>query len=189
MKLYAISHALPQARYQRCPQCDTLFPYQMLNPISRPIANAAMQKYLKTSIKSDMKPAMPALTLTAHESYGIDAGQPVVLHGMQIGQVVNRQLHEQGVSFTVAISPDYRNLVHDDSKFIINNRLDVKFGIDGMEVIGASAREWVDGGIRLDHGSKSTAKNVYPLYANAEKAAEGITTNQLPPDAHGTEPA
>ncbi|WP_261644335.1 membrane integrity lipid transport subunit YebS [Erwinia mallotivora] len=25
MKIYAISHALPQARYQRCPQCDTLF--------------------------------------------------------------------------------------------------------------------------------------------------------------------
>ncbi|WP_205064366.1 membrane integrity lipid transport subunit YebS [Pantoea coffeiphila] len=25
MKIHAISHALPQARYQRCPQCDTLF--------------------------------------------------------------------------------------------------------------------------------------------------------------------
>lgn len=25
MKIYAISHVLPQARYQRCPQCDTLF--------------------------------------------------------------------------------------------------------------------------------------------------------------------
>ncbi|MBV4365074.1 membrane integrity lipid transport subunit YebS [Erwinia sp. BNK-24-b] len=25
MKIYAISHILPQARYQRCPQCDTLF--------------------------------------------------------------------------------------------------------------------------------------------------------------------
>ena len=25
MKIHAITHALPQARYQRCPQCDTLF--------------------------------------------------------------------------------------------------------------------------------------------------------------------
>lgn len=25
MKIHAISHAVPQARYQRCPQCDTLF--------------------------------------------------------------------------------------------------------------------------------------------------------------------
>ncbi len=120
------------------------------------------------------------LKLTAPESYGIDAGQPVMLHGMQIGQIVSRTLGEQGVNFAIAIAPDYRHLVHGDSKFIINSRLDVKLGIDGMEVLGASAREWVDGGIRLDPGSKGEVKSGYPLYANAEKAAEGITSNQLP---------
>lgn len=120
------------------------------------------------------------LKLTAPESYGIDAGQPIILHGMQIGQVVSRTLVEQGVTFAIAIAPDYRHLVHGDSKFIINSRLDVKFGLDGMEVLGASAREWVDGGIRLDPGSKGKAKESYPLYSNAEKAAEGITTDQLP---------
>ncbi|KAB8313512.1 PqiB family protein [Erwinia endophytica] len=118
--------------------------------------------------------------LTSPESYGIDAGQPVMLHGMQIGQVVSRTLTEQGVNFAIAIAPDYRHLLHGDSKFIINSRLDVKLGLDGMEVLGASAREWVDGGIRLEPGSKGAVKDRYPLYANAEKAAEGITTNQLP---------
>ncbi|WP_053142738.1 PqiB family protein [Erwinia billingiae] len=120
------------------------------------------------------------LKLTAPESYGIDAGQPIMLHGMQIGQVVNRSLNEQGVNFVIAIAGNYRELVHGDSKFIINSRLDVKLGIDGMEVLGASASEWVDGGIRLDPGSKGAVKQNYPLYANAEKAAEGITSNQLP---------
>lgn len=118
--------------------------------------------------------------LTAPESYGIDAGQPIMLHGMQIGQVVSRELNEKGVSFAIAIAPDHRQLVHGDSKFIINSRLDVKLGLDGMEVLGASAREWVDGGIRLDPGSKGEPKQSYPLYSNAEKAAEGITTDQLP---------
>jgi paraquat-inducible protein B len=103
-----------------------------------------------------------------------------MLHGMQIGQVVNRSLNEQGVNFVIAIAGNYRELVHGDSKFIINSRLDVKLGIDGMEVLGASASEWVDGGIRLDPGSKGAVKQNYPLYANAEKAAEGITSNQLP---------
>ncbi|MBV4365075.1 MlaD family protein [Erwinia sp. BNK-24-b] len=126
------------------------------------------------------RPDTLEVKLTAPESYGIDAGQPVMLHGMQIGQVVNRKLNEQGVGFIIAITPDYRQLVHGDSKFIINSRLDVKLGIDGMEVLGASAREWVDGGIRLEPGSKGAPKQSYPLYANAEKAAEGITTNQLP---------
>jgi len=94
------------------------------------------------------------LTLNAPESYGIDAGQPLMLHGMRIGQVIKRTLNEKGVTFNVAVAAEYRHLVHGDSKFIINSRLDVKLGIDGMEVLGASAREWVDGGIRLDPGNK-----------------------------------
>ncbi|PLV61672.1 PqiB family protein [Erwinia sp. B116] len=120
------------------------------------------------------------LTLSAPESYGIDAGQPLVLYGMRIGQVVKRTLTEKGVSFDVAVAPEHRGLVHGDSKFIINSRLDVKLGIDGMEVLGASAREWVDGGIRLDPGGKGEPKSRYPLYANAEKAEEGVTGDTLP---------
>lgn len=126
------------------------------------------------------QPNALSLKLTAPESYGIDAGQPIMLHGMQIGQVVSRKLSEQGVDFVVALGADFRHLVHGDSKFIINSRLDVKLGLDGMEVLGASASEWVNGGIRLEPGSKGNVKESYPLYANAEKAAEGITSNQLP---------
>ncbi|CBA20977.1 PqiB family protein [Erwinia amylovora] len=126
------------------------------------------------------QPNSLALTLTAAESYGIDAGQPLILHGMRIGQVINRTLSEKGVAFKVVVAADYRHLVHGDSKFIINSRLDVKLGIDGMEVLGASAREWVDGGIRLDPGSKGTLKSRYPLYASAEKAEEGVTGDRPP---------
>ncbi|WP_345827759.1 MlaD family protein [Erwinia sp. HDF1-3R] len=126
------------------------------------------------------QPDAIAVKLTAPESYGIDAGQPLMLHGMQIGQVVSRDLTDKGVNFSVAIAAKYRHLVHGDSKFIINSRLDVKLGLDGMEVLGASASEWVNGGIRLEPGNKGEVKSSYPLYANAEKAAEGITTNQLP---------
>ncbi|CCP03452.1 hypothetical protein BN439_2398 [Erwinia amylovora Ea644] len=80
----------------------------------------------------------------------------------------------------MVVAADYRHLVHGDSKFIINSRLDVKLGIDGMEVLGASAREWVDGGIRLDPGSKGTLKSRYSLYASAEKAEEGVTGDRPP---------
>lgn len=126
------------------------------------------------------QPNTLVLKLNAPESYGIDAGQPLILHGMRIGQVLSRTLTEKGVSFSIAVMPEYRQLVHGDSKFIINSRLDVKLGIDGMEVLGASAREWVDGGIRLDPGSKGELKDVYPLYANSEKAEEGVTGDRLP---------
>lgn len=121
------------------------------------------------------KPNVLTVKLNAPESYGVDAGQPLMLHGMQIGQVMSRSLDENGVNFVVAVNPEYRQLVHGDSKFIVNSRLDVKFGLDGMQVIGASAREWVDGGIRLDPGKQGNVKANYPLFADADKAAEGIT--------------
>ncbi|MFS2225554.1 MlaD family protein [Pantoea sp. B65] len=126
------------------------------------------------------QPDVLTVKLNAPESYGIDGGQPVVLHGMKIGQVLSRKLDSKGVNFEIAIAAEYRQLVHGDSKFIINSRLNVKFGIDGMQVLGASASEWVDGGIRLDPGSKGALKTSYPLYADSEKAEEGITSDRPP---------
>ncbi|EOV9624639.1 MlaD family protein [Cronobacter sakazakii] len=118
------------------------------------------------------KPGVLTLTLNAPESYGIDAGQPVILHGIQIGQVLERSLNAKGVSFAVAIDPQYRELLKGDSKFVVNSRVDVKVGLDGVEFLGASASEWLSGGIRVLPGDKGEMKNEYPLYANLEKAVE-----------------
>lgn len=118
------------------------------------------------------EPDVATLTLTAAESYGIDAGQPLVLHGVKVGQVLERKLTAKGVTFQVAINPEYRDLVRGDSKFVVNSRLDVKVGLDGIKVLGASASEWVDGGIRIIPGDKGAIQSSYPLYANMEKAEE-----------------
>ncbi|SFN47718.1 Paraquat-inducible protein B [Izhakiella capsodis] len=126
------------------------------------------------------QPNVLKLTLNASDSYGISAGQPIKLHGMTIGQVVSRSLTEKGVSFAIAIDADYRHLVHRDSKFIVNSRLDVKFGLEGVQVLAASAREWVDGGIRLEPGDKGSPAASYPLYGDSAKAEEGITGDQPP---------
>lgn len=137
------------------------------------------------------QPNVLTLNLTAPESYGIDAGQPVILHGIQIGQVLERSLSKQGVSFAVAIEPQYRPLLQGDSKFVVNSRIDVKLGMDGVEFLGASANEWLNGGIRVLPGNKGGMKDSYPLYANLEKAVENslsdlptttltLTANSLP---------
>jgi len=118
------------------------------------------------------EPGVVTLTLTAPESYGIDAGQPLVLHGVQVGQVLERNLTTQGVTFAVAIDPQYHDLVHGDSKFVVNSRVDVKVGLDGVEFLAASANEWLSGGIRILPGAKGEMKNSYPLFANLDKALE-----------------
>ena len=118
------------------------------------------------------EPGVITLTLTAPESYGIDAGQPIILHGVQVGQVLERNLSEKGVSFAVALDPQYRELVHGDSKFVVNSRVDVKVGLDGVEFLAASANEWLSGGIRILPGDKGEMKASYPLFANLDKALE-----------------
>ncbi len=40
--------------------------------------------------------------------------------------VLERKLTAKGVTFQVAIDPEYRDLIHGDSKFVVNSRLDVK---------------------------------------------------------------
>jgi hypothetical protein len=40
------------------------------------------------------KPGVVTVTLNAPESYGIEAGQPLILHGVQVGQVLERKLRE-----------------------------------------------------------------------------------------------
>lgn len=105
-------------------------------------------------------PGVMTLTLTAPESYGIDAGQPLILHGVQVGQVIERKLSSDGVSFIVAIKPQHRALVQGDSKFVVNSRVDVKVGIDGVEFLGASASEWISAGIRILPGTKGEMKKL-----------------------------
>ncbi|MBS1206370.1 MAG: hypothetical protein H6R25_3269 [Proteobacteria bacterium] len=118
------------------------------------------------------EPGVITLTLTSPESYGIDAGQPLVLHGVKVGQVLERKLTNQGVTFAIAIDPQYGDLVHGDSKFVVNSRIDVKVGLDGVEFLAASANEWVNGGIRILPGVKGEMKKSYPLFANLDKALE-----------------
>ncbi|MCS2161328.1 MlaD family protein [Scandinavium sp. H11S7] len=125
------------------------------------------------------EPGVATLTLNAPESYGVEAGQPIILHGIKIGQVLERTLNNKGVSFSVAIDPQYRDLVHGDSKFVVNSRVDVKVGLDGIEFLGASASEWLSGGIRVLPGEKGPMKQSYPLFANLEKAIEN-SLGELP---------
>jgi paraquat-inducible protein B len=106
------------------------------------------------------QPGVITVTLNAPESYGIEAGQPLILHGVQVGQVLERKLTEQGVTFSAAIDPQYRDLLHGDSKFVVNSRVDVKVGLDGVEFLGASASEWVNGGIRILPGEKGLCATV-----------------------------
>lgn len=129
-----------------------------------------------SSKKLLQQPGVLQIQLTAPQSYGIDSGQPVALHGVKVGQVISRTLGDDGITFALAIDEQYKHLLHKDSKFVVNSRLDVRLGIDGVEMLGASAQEWLDGGIKILPGKQATGAPLaqYPLYANQARADEGV---------------
>ncbi len=87
--------------------------------------------------------------------------------------MLERKLTAEGVTFRVAIAPEYRNLVRGDSKFVVNSRLDVKVGLDGVQVLGASASEWVDGGIRIiPRRKRGNAESLSAVCQPGKKAQE-----------------
>ncbi|WP_038911315.1 PqiB family protein [Dickeya dadantii] len=120
------------------------------------------------------QPGALTVELTASQSYGIDSGQPVILHGVQIGRIVQRALTDSGVSFIAVIDRQYRHLLHKDSQFIASSRVNVKLGLDGVQVLGASAQEWLSGGVTVLPGRTGDAQPRYPLYSDREKAGAGI---------------
>ncbi|TKI08213.1 PqiB family protein [Martelella alba] len=120
------------------------------------------------------EPGARVVTLFAPESYGIDSGQPLTLFGIQVGKVVSRSLKSNGVQFEAVITPEYADILHKDSQFIANSRVNVKFGLDGVQIQGTGAQEWLDGGIMILPGSQGKPVGQYPLYANRERAEQGV---------------
>ncbi|NDL62519.1 PqiB family protein [Acerihabitans arboris] len=127
------------------------------------------------------EPGVRTFSLTAPQSYGIDGGQPLTLHGIPVGKVISRRLIDNQVVFEAAINPEYADLLHKNTKFIVNSRVDVKFGLDGVRVLGTSAQEWLDGGIVIIPGSQGEPLARYPLYGNREMADQGIQGDKPAP--------
>ena len=127
------------------------------------------------------EPGARIFSLSAPQSYGIDSGQPLTLYGIEVGKVVSRQLERDGVQFQAVIAPEYAGILHKDTKFIVNSRVDVKFGLDGVQVQGTSAQEWLNGGIVILPGSQGAPLDHYPLYGNRELAEQGIQGDKPSP--------
>lgn len=119
-------------------------------------------------------PGVKIFTLSALQSYGIDAGQPLTMKGIQVGKIIARQLTGDRIVFSAAVKPEFADVIHQDTKFVVNSRVDVKFGLDGVRVLGTSAQEWLDGGVEVIPGAQGPAQSHYPLYGNREMAEQGI---------------
>lgn len=115
------------------------------------------------------------VSLWSPETYGVNSGQPVVYRGIKIGEVLQRHLLNDKVTFNIAILDEYRHLIRADSKFVANSRVDVQLGLNGVQFQSATPQEWLDGGIHLIAGKGiETLPETFPLYRNDDNAKSGV---------------
>lgn len=133
-------------------------------------SSAAVASEAKQNTKSPLN-----LTLWAHDTFGVNQGQPVVYRGIQIGEVLQRHLNADKVDFNIAVYDEYRHLVRADSKFVANSRVDVQLGLNGLQFQGATPQEWLEGGVHVIVGnSQEKLPATFPLYRSDENAKAGI---------------
>lgn len=120
------------------------------------------------------------LSLTSDESWGVDAGQPILFRGITIGQIIQRNISDNGVIFDAIIFPEYKDFIHTNSKFVANSRININMGLNGIDIQGASPQEWLEGGVHLIEGNKGEAKEQYRLYRNDVYAKASIEGNEMP---------
>lgn len=124
-------------------------------------------------------PNLLALNFTAPQSYGVDVGQGIYYNDIQIGEILKRQLSVENIQFQGVIYPPYRHLVGGNSKFVAISNLDVRVGLDGLQVQAGSPNDWVKGGVRLlSTKSEGAVKSHYPLYKDVDSANAGITSSE-----------
>ncbi|MEI9597909.1 MlaD family protein [Moellerella wisconsensis] len=128
------------------------------------------------NIENQYGPESLRLTLTSPETYGVNAGQPIVYRGIKIGEVLARNLSNENVIFNIGILDEYRHLIRENSKFVANSRVDVQFGLNGVQFQGATPQEWLEGGIHLlaGSGAPTNSTETYPLYRSDENAQAGV---------------
>ncbi|HBO22923.1 MAG TPA: MCE family protein [Providencia sp.] len=121
------------------------------------------------------------LSLWAQDTYGVNDGQPIVYRGIKIGEVLQRHLSDEKVSFNITIFDEYRHLVKNDSKFVANSRIDMQLGLNGIQFQGAAPQEWIEGGIHLLPGKgKEPLPDEFPLYRSDDNAKAGILGSAPP---------
>lgn len=124
-------------------------------------------------------PNLLALNFTAPQSYGVDVGQGIYYNDIQIGEILKRQLTVENIRFQGIIYPPYRDLVGANSKFVAISNLDVRLGLDGLQVQAGSPSDWVKGGVRLlSTKAQGAVKSSYPLYKDVDSANAGITSSE-----------
>ncbi|MBK5931308.1 mammalian cell entry protein [Halochromatium salexigens] len=117
----------------------------------------------------------------------LNLGSPVYFRHIQVGQVVNYELDNDGgaVTIDVFVTKPHDRLVFVNTRFWNASGIDVSLSADGVTVDTESLLSLVLGGIAFDtprmietKGAPASAEQFFPLYPNRRAAHERIYLNK-----------
>lgn len=117
----------------------------------------------------------------------LNLGSPVYFRHIQVGQVVNYELDDDGdaVTIDIFITQPHDRLVFVNTRFWNASGIDLSLTADGVNLDTESMLSVLLGGVSFDtpdtlesKGAPATADQFFPLYANRAEAHERIYLNK-----------
>lgn len=134
-------------------------------------------------------------SLVVNNEASIDVGTPIFYNNFQIGEIISKNLIEDELLVKAYIFDNYKHLVNQSSKFVLNEALKVNYGATGLNIEMGSVYSAIVGGITVITQDKKAALiqpgEKYILYAGQEdvkdKQVFNLTVNELDGIDKGTQ--
>lgn len=123
----------------------------------------------------DLQPAGKRFPILSQDARSLSEGAPILHKNIKIGEIEGFELtaDQRSVLIHCFVSDEYRNLVHEKTKFFNSSGVRLSGGLDGLSLQTGSLQSIVAGGIEsinLDHGSPTPANTPYTLFTSREDA-------------------
>jgi paraquat-inducible protein B len=121
--------------------------------------------------------------LRSHALGSLNLGSPVYYRQIQVGQIVDYSLDEDGQAVTISafVASPHDQLVVTSTRFWNASGIDIQLGADGVSVDSDSLLSVLIGGVSFDNpdtlesnGVAAKSGQFFPLYANRSDAHERI---------------
>ncbi|QIL84446.1 MCE family protein [Vibrio sp. HDW18] len=118
-----------------------------------------------------------SFNLVADNSFGLEAGTPILYRGVAVGSITDVKLKLDAVEFSVVIDEQYRELIRSQNRFYVTGSASAELTESGLSVSVPPAKQLLLGSISFASEGSDTVLDQYRLFAS-QSLAELAKYNQ-----------
>lgn len=110
------------------------------------------------------------ITLTADNTYGLEAGTLVSYRGINVGAVSDVSLDGEKIRFDLLIDNKYRNLIKSENRFYVSGTISAGFVDGNLDLSIPPAKHLLAGSISFESHGDEGPRSEYHLYKSASQS-------------------